>query len=65
MQRLQNIGILASHHKQDTIQLSFDWQQSLAGNLSCVPGVGIKLAHKLVRLHRTPLKIFSALRAAG
>ena len=30
-----------------------------------VPGIGIKLAHKLVRVHRTPSKIFSALRAAG
>ena len=30
-----------------------------------VPGIGIKLAHKLVRIHRTPSKIFSALRAAG
>ena len=30
-----------------------------------VPGIGIKLAHKLVRVHRTPTKIFSALRAAG
>ena len=32
---------------------------------SGVPGIGIKLAHKLVRIHRTPSKIFSALRAAG
>ncbi|KAL3823288.1 hypothetical protein ACHAXA_003436 [Cyclostephanos tholiformis] len=30
-----------------------------------VPGIGIKLAHKLVRIHRTPSKIFSALHAAG
>ncbi|KAL3795487.1 hypothetical protein ACHAW5_002454 [Stephanodiscus triporus] len=30
-----------------------------------VPGIGIKLAHKLVRIHRTPSKIFAALRAAG
>ncbi|KAL9185740.1 hypothetical protein ACHAXT_003517 [Thalassiosira profunda] len=30
-----------------------------------VPGIGIKLAHKLVRVHRTPSKIFGALRAAG
>ena len=30
-----------------------------------VPGIGIKLAHKIVRVHRTPSKIFSALRAAG
>jgi hypothetical protein len=40
-------------------------QQSLADNLSCVPCIGIKLAHKLVRFHRTPPKIFNALRAAG
>jgi exonuclease-1 len=26
-----------------------------------MPGIGIKLAHKLVRLHHTPLKIFSTL----
>ena len=32
---------------------------------SGVPGIGIKLAHKLVRIHRTPSRIFSALRAAG
>eukprot|EP00804_Cyclotella_cryptica_P030206 CCRYP_017961-RA/>CCRYP_017961-RA protein AED:0.19 eAED:0.19 QI:0/-1/0/1/-1/1/1/0/839 len=30
-----------------------------------VPGIGIKLSHKLVRVHRSPSKIFSALRAAG
>ncbi|KAL3758215.1 hypothetical protein ACHAWU_004853 [Discostella pseudostelligera] len=30
-----------------------------------VPGIGIKLAHKLVRIHRTPSKLFSALTAAG
>jgi exonuclease-1 len=30
-----------------------------------VPGIGIKLAHKIVRVHRTPSKIFSALKAAG
>jgi exonuclease-1 len=30
-----------------------------------VPGIGIKLAHKFVRVHRSPSKIFSALRAAG
>ena len=30
-----------------------------------VPGIGIKLAHKLVRVHRTPSKIFNALRTAG
>ncbi|KAL7484465.1 hypothetical protein ACHAW6_010102 [Cyclotella cf. meneghiniana] len=29
-----------------------------------VPGIGIKLAHKLVRVHRSPSKIFSALRTA-
>ena len=30
-----------------------------------LPGIGIKLAHKIVRVHRTPSKIFSALRGAG
>ncbi|KAL7466777.1 hypothetical protein ACHAXS_007063 [Conticribra weissflogii] len=30
-----------------------------------VPGIGIKLAHKIVRAHRTPAKIFNALRVAG
>lgn len=30
-----------------------------------LPGIGIKLAHKLVRVHRTPSKIFSALNSAG
>ena len=30
-----------------------------------VPGIGIKLAHKVVRVHRSPSKIFSALRSAG
>lgn len=30
-----------------------------------VPGIGIKLAHKIVRVHRSPSKIFSALKAAG
>ncbi len=30
-----------------------------------LPGIGIKLAHKLVRVHRTPSKIFSALNAAN
>ena len=30
-----------------------------------VPGIGIKLAHKIVRVHRTPSKIFNALRAAN
>jgi exonuclease-1 len=30
-----------------------------------IPGIGIKLAHKIVRVHRTPSKIFSALRKAG
>ena len=30
-----------------------------------VPGIGIKTAHKLVRMYRTPAKIFKALRAAG
>lgn len=30
-----------------------------------IPGIGIKLAHKLVRVHRTPSKIFTALRGAG
>jgi len=30
-----------------------------------VPGIGLKLAHKIVRVHRTPAKIFNALRSAG
>ena len=30
-----------------------------------IPGIGIKLAHKVVRVHRTPSKIFTALRVAG
>ncbi len=30
-----------------------------------VPGVGIQTAHKLVRIHRSPSKIFNALRRAG
>ena len=30
-----------------------------------VSGIGIKLAHKLVRVHRSPSKIFNVLRAAG
>lgn len=30
-----------------------------------IPGIGIKLAHKIVRVHRTPSKIFTALRVAG
>ena len=30
-----------------------------------IPGIGIKLSHKIVRVHRTPSKIFSALRVAG
>ena len=30
-----------------------------------LPGIGIKLAHKLIRVHRTPSKIFSALNAAN
>ena len=30
-----------------------------------IPGIGLKLAHKIVRVHRNPSKIFSALRAAG
>ena len=30
-----------------------------------VPGVGIRTAHKLVRMYRTPVRIFRALRAAG
>jgi exonuclease-1 len=30
-----------------------------------IPGIGIKLAHKIVRVHRTPSKIFNALRAAN
>ena len=30
-----------------------------------VPGVGIRTAHKLVRMYRTPARIFRALRAAG
>ena len=30
-----------------------------------IQGIGIKLAHKVVRIHRTPSKIFNALRVAG
>eukprot|EP00986_Skeletonema_menzelii_P001978 scaffold545_cov139-Skeletonema_menzelii.AAC.9 len=30
-----------------------------------ISGIGIKLAHKIVRVHRTPSKIFTALRVAG
>jgi exonuclease-1 len=30
-----------------------------------IHGIGIKLAHKIVRVHRTPSKIFTALRVAG
>lgn len=30
-----------------------------------VPGIGIQTAHKLVRIHRSPSKIFRSLRAAG
>lgn len=30
-----------------------------------IPGIGIKLAHKIVRVHRTPSKIFNALRVAN
>jgi exonuclease-1 len=30
-----------------------------------VPGIGIKLAHRVVRVHQSPSKIFTALRAAG
>lgn len=39
----------------------------LAGCDYCegIPGLGIKTAHKLVRMHRTPKKIFKALKAAG
>lgn len=39
----------------------------LAGCDYCegIPGIGIKIAHKYVRIHRTPSKIFKALRAAG
>jgi exonuclease-1 len=30
-----------------------------------IPGIGIQTAHKLVRIHRSPSKIFRSLRAAG
>jgi exonuclease-1 len=45
----------------------FVYMRILSGCDYCdgVPGVGVQTAHKLVRIHRKPSKIFKSLDAAG
>jgi hypothetical protein len=65
----QEIQLMRDLFKNDTPSFR-NWTQDMFAFMCIdyckgVPGIGIKLAHKLVRLHHTPSKNFSTLRAAG
>lgn len=67
IQLMRDLGENVSPSFRNFTHDMFVFMAILSGCDYCkgVPGIGIKLAHKLVRVHRTPSKIFNALRTAG
>lgn len=67
IQLMKNLGDNITHSFRNWTHDMFVFMCIIVGCDYCkgIPGIGIKLAHKIVRVHRTPSKIFNALRVAN